>query len=206
MVTQESLKVHVGGMVETNGYLLTLGKETFVIDAPKGMFEFVSKEGVTPTAMLLTHQHYDHIEDASYFSEQGVPIYAYETYSSSLTLEDSAARWGAAVSVAPFLVSHELKAETQITIGEHKISILHVPGHSPDSVVFHFTEKQALFAGDTLFCGSIGRTDLPGGSHQDLLNGIREKMLCLNDDTQVFSGHGQASSIGKEKASNPFIR
>ena len=203
---EQSLKVHVGGMVATNGYLLVLGDDVFVIDAPKGMYEFVKNEGKTPTALLLTHQHYDHVEDAALFSNNGIPIYAYQQHSPPLIMQDLAQKWGANIQIQPFQVTNELKVKNMISVGKQSICTIHVPGHSPDSIVFYFAGKQFLFAGDTLFRGSIGRTDLPLGDHDSLLNGIKNDLLALDEDTLVFPGHGESTTIAEEAKTNPFLR
>lgn len=196
----------VGGMVSTNGYLLTVGKDKFLIDAPKGIHAHLTKLGIKVTALLLTHQHYDHVEDAALFSQQGVPIYAYQQYSPPLIMKELAERWGVTMNIAPFTVTHEVKGKDIISVGDSSICLMHIPGHSPDSLVFYFAGKQFLFCGDTLFQGSIGRTDLPFGEHETLLSGIKEHLFSLADDIEVFPGHGEATTIGEEKEHNPFLR
>jgi len=94
----------------------------------------------------------------------------------------------------------------RLLIGRHSFDVLHTPGHSPGSVCFFFAEESLLVAGDTLFAGSVGRTDLWGGSTTDLLKSIREKLLCLDDGVRVFPGHGPATTIGRERVKNPFVR
>jgi glyoxylase-like metal-dependent hydrolase (beta-lactamase superfamily II) len=91
-------------------------------------------------------------------------------------------------------------------VGGLDFDLRHVPGHSPDSIVFCLLEQNQAFAGDTLFASSIGRTDLPGGGHQQLLDAIREQMLSLPPETRVLPGHGPATTIGQEIASNPYLQ
>lgn len=201
-----SLKTYIGGMVATNGYLLRLGDQCYVIDAPKGMYDFVKSEGVKPDVVLLTHQHYDHVEDASYFSKDGIPIYAYQPYSPPLVMKELAERWGMNVKVEPFTVTKELKGKEMISEGAMSIVCIHVPGHSPDSIAYYFAGKQFLFCGDTLFKGAIGRTDLPFGDHEALLSGIKENLLTLGNSVEVFPGHGEETTIGLESELNPFLR
>jgi len=195
----------VGGMVATNGYLLYTGDEYIAIDAPEGFYDFVDNQEIKPSALLLTHQHYDHVEDAAKFAKAGVPIYAYEDYSPDLIMEDLAQKWGMNVKVEPFKVTNSLKNREIVRIGKNSVCVIHVPGHSPDSVVLYFPGKLYLFAGDTLFNGSVGRTDLPGGDHDLLIEGIRDKMLVLNKEIEVFPGHGDRTMIGVERDSNPFF-
>lgn len=98
-----------------------------------------------------------------------------------------------------------LEGGTSISFGNQTLDILFVPGHSPGHLVFYHKETNSCIAGDTLFQGSIGRTDLPGGNHHDLLKNIREVMFKLPDTTRVYPGHGPSTSIGFEKSNNPFV-
>lgn len=200
------LRACVGGAVSTNGYLLRNGSDYFVIDAPKGMFDYVKSCGVKPVALLLTHQHYDHVEDAAKFSKDGIPIYAYQEYSPPLVMEELAKRWGLDIKVEPFEVTNVLKGKEIISVGNASICVFHVPGHSPDSVVFYFSGKQFLFCGDTLFEGSVGRSDLPFGDHKVLIDGINKHLMKLEDNIEVSPGHGDMTTIGHERRTNPFLK
>jgi hydroxyacylglutathione hydrolase len=99
-----------------------------------------------------------------------------------------------------------LQEGDQVEVGELAFDVLHCPGHSPGSVALFNAAQRLAFVGDVLFAGSIGRTDLPRGNHQQLLQSIRDKLLPLGDDVAIISGHGPASTIGRERASNPFLR
>jgi len=200
------LQVYVGGMVSTNGYVLKLGESCIVIDAPNGIYEHLQSQGLKPDALLLTHQHYDHVEDAAQFSEAGVPIYSYAPYDEDLVLIKLAQRWGFDIEVAPYEVTTVLEGTDEIEVAGHPIRLSHVPGHSLDSVTFYFSEEGLLFSGDTLFQGSIGRPDLPNGNQAQLLDGIKTKLFALPDETDVLPGHGGNTSIGAEKATNPYLR
>ncbi len=92
----------------------------------------------------------------------------------------------------------------EIEVGTYRIKVIHTPGHSPGGVCLY--APGAVFTGDTLFCGSIGRTDFPGGDHQKLIKGVKEKIFPLGDELRVYPGHGPASTIGQERRSNPFFR
>ena len=92
-----------------------------------------------------------------------------------------------------------------MVVGGHKGRVLHTPGHSPGGVCFLFEEEKMVFVGDTLFAGSVGRSDLPGGSHETLISSIRSKLLVLDDDVRALSGHGPATTIGVERRRNPFL-
>lgn len=205
--TLRDMTIHpyTGGMVQTNGYLVESGDQTLVIDAPGGMAEFVAQRNRKPTALLLTHQHFDHVEDAAAIAREGAPIYAWAGYSGDLVLDEAARRWGMPVTIDPFEVDQLLAGTAELTVGGVRLQLLHVPGHSPDSVAFYEEGSGQLLAGDTLFAGSIGRTDLPGGDHNLLLQGIREKLFILPPETTVLSGHGPSTTIGQERAQNPFL-
>jgi glyoxylase-like metal-dependent hydrolase (beta-lactamase superfamily II) len=99
-----------------------------------------------------------------------------------------------------------LDPQEVIIFGNSNLKVIHVPGHSPGSVAYHCPEAKYLVVGDILFEGSVGRTDLPGGNHALLISGIKEKLLTLDDDTRVFSGHGNETTIGEERRFNPFLR
>jgi hydroxyacylglutathione hydrolase len=99
-----------------------------------------------------------------------------------------------------------LKEGDTLQVGELGFNVLHCPGHSPGSVAFVNAEQKLAIVGDVLFAGSIGRTDLPGGSQQQLLQSIRDKLLPLDDDVMVLNGHGPATTIGRERATNPFLQ
>ena len=92
-----------------------------------------------------------------------------------------------------------------VSFGNTSLHVLHVPGHSPGSLCFYIPNNDCLFSGDVLFAGSIGRTDLPGGDYEELIKGIKDKLLILPENTIVYSGHGEETTIGKEKRTNPFF-
>lgn len=198
------ISMHTGGMAQTNGYLLQRGEQAIMIDAPLGACAWLESLGILPTDLLLTHQHYDHIEDAAKLSKAGTNIHAFADYSSELTLETFLEAAGMPVNLTPYRVDNLLKGKSEITIDDWTLQIEHVPGHAADSLVF-ITEN-LVFAGDTLFAGSIGRADLPGGDMELLVSGIREKLLSLDADARVFPGHGPDTTVGTEAASNPFVR
>jgi glyoxylase-like metal-dependent hydrolase (beta-lactamase superfamily II) len=194
-----------GGFVQTNGYLLHAPDgSAIVIDAPLGMAAWLRERGIRPAALLLTHQHYDHVEDAAAVAALGATIHAWSPYSTDLTLEDLMRSFGMPVEVAPFTVDVPLAGRSGLEIGGLRLELAHVPGHAADSVTFHLPAAGELYSGDTLFAGSIGRADLPGGDPELLIAGIREKLFALPDATLVYPGHGPATRIGVERAGNPY--
>lgn len=197
------ISTYTGGMVQTNGYLLETPEGNYLIDAPAGVAEWLAGKGVRVDALYLTHQHYDHVEDVARLRKSGVKVCAWAAYSKELTLENHAAGWGLP-EVQPYRVDELIGEGDGIHFGR-KVRVSHVPGHSPDSITFYFDDADAVFVGDALFAGSVGRCDLPGGDLDLLIDGIRKKLLVLPDHTRVFSGHGPATSIGRERIANAYL-
>lgn len=199
------LSVYTGGFVQTNGYLIETPDGNFLIDAPEGIARWIAGNGVRVDDVLLTHQHYDHVTDAAALKAAGARLHALEGYSKDLTLESVARGWGMPISVVPYEVDEHFKMDEPLVVAGKTLLLAHVPGHSTDSVTFYLPGDGVLFSGDTLFDGSIGRTDLPGGSTQQLLDGISTKLLTLPGETRVFPGHGPSTTIGEEKRGNPYL-
>lgn len=191
-------------MVQTNGYLVESPEGNYLVDAPNGVAVWLEEKGVRLDDLYLTHQHYDHVEDVAKLQAKGVNVHAWADYSKDLTLESYGSSWGLP-EVSDFKVDERIPEGENELFGQ-KVLVSHVPGHSLDSVAFYLQEAGVLFAGDALFAGSIGRCDLPGGSFDTLISGIREKLLVLPDSTRVLSGHGPETTIGKEKVGNGFLR
>lgn len=200
-----NLLVHTGGAFQTNGYLLAKEDGTcIVIDAPAGMAAFLTQHALTPSHLLLTHQHFDHVEDAAALQKLGARIVAHSGYSDVLCLRETIPLLGVDIEVPPFQVDEIVAGSPSLKIGDTHFDLAHIPGHSPDSISFHLVAESFLFSGDALFNRGIGRTDLPGGNHKLLLDSIRQKLYLLPDETAVFPGHGPQTSIGTEKKANPF--
>jgi hydroxyacylglutathione hydrolase len=194
-----------GGFVQTNGYLFQTPDGSWIaVDAPAGLAAHLAQRGIVPAALLLTHQHYDHVEDAAAVAAMGAKIHAWLPYSTGLTLEEMMRSYGMPVEVPPFTVDVLLEGLDTLEIGGCTMELAHVPGHAIDSVTFHLPEAGELYSGDTLFAGSIGRADLPGGDPELLIDGIRGKLFALPAATRVFPGHGPATTLGAERAGNPY--
>jgi len=201
------ISTFTGGIAQTNGYLFTLPSCTILVDAPEGVADWLKTRGVKVDALLLTHQHFDHVMDAAAVKkQQGCPVYAWSALSKDLTLEAlfGSAR-GSAYAVSEFGVDVVLAGQSELNLLELKIELMHVPGHSPDSLCFYLSEAKWLFGGDVLFFDGVGRTDFPGGSFQQLAAGIETKLWSLPSETTVWPGHGDKTTIGREKADNPFV-
>ncbi len=198
--------VHTGGVFQTNGYILAEDNGTcIVIDAPAETADFLDQNSLRASHLLLTHQHLDHIEDAAKLRAQGVKVLAFQDYAPEIIMEKRLQEMGLPVEASAFEVDEVIGESTTLKVSDYNFEIHRVPGHSPDSICFYLCSKSFLFAGDTLFNGSIGRTDLPGGNHEQLLDSIRQKLYSLPDETAVFPGHGPRTSIGREKQTNPFF-
>ena len=168
----------------------------------------IAQAGVAVDKIWLTHGHVDHVGGAADLKASlKAPIEG--PHSDDLFLlqhvVESARSFGIR-NVSNVTPDRWLQDGDQVHIGELTFNVLHCPGHSPGSVVFFNPVQRLAIVGDVLFAGSIGRSDLPGGNHRQLLSSIRDKLLPLGDDVAIISGHGPASTIGKERATNPFLR
>ncbi len=168
------------------------------------ILQTLAQEGLTVEQIINTHCHFDHaggnkkMRDAT-----GAQLVVHALEIPVLnTMTESAALWGFSVEASPEPDRKVADGDT-ITFGNITIKVIHTPGHSPGGISLY--TNGCLFVGDTLFAGSIGRTDFPGGDHQTLLNSIREKLFLLDDDVRVYTGHGPETTIGTEKQTNPFV-
>lgn len=202
-----TLSFFTGGVAQTNGYLLRTAEANLIVDAPEGMAQWIAAQDLKIDALLLTHQHFDHVLDAAAIAQnQQCPVYAFAAYSTDLTLEKLyAAFTGAGISVEPFNVTHLLADQAEFRLGGIDWRALHIPGHSPDSLCFYSAADHAVLGGDVLFRDGVGRTDFPGGSWELLQQGIEQKLLPLADATRVYPGHGPDTTIGRERLANPFL-
>ena len=203
-----NLFYYTGGIAQTNAWVWQTPAGPILVDAPEGVADWLERRKLHPVALLLTHQHFDHVMDvATVKARFGCPVYAFAGYSRRLTLEDLfGMATGTPMSVPAYEVDHVLEGVAGVEVAGIWFDIKHVPGHSPDSICFHAAGDKLLFGGDVLFADSVGRTDFPGGSSQLLLTGIAEKILTLPDDTRVLPGHGPDTTIGEERLNNGFLQ
>lgn len=203
-----TIQTFTGGIAATNGHLLRLPGGTVLVDAPEGVAEWLENLGVKVDALLLTHQHFDHVLDAAKVrTKNGCRVFSWAASSPDLTLERLfGAVTGTSMAVKPFEVDELLEGKSSVEACGITWKLLHVPGHSPDSVCFLWEAQNLLFGGDVLFRDSIGRTDFPGGSMRQLVQGIQTKLLPLPDDTLVYPGHGPHTSIGAERRENEYLQ
>ena len=205
--THHAMKItcYTGGDTQTNGYLVETPDGNFLVDAPEGVAAWLDAHGVRVDDVLLTHQHYDHVLDAAALQARGARLHAFAAYSTDLTLEAVARAWGMPIAVEPYRIDLMLDTDRPLRLAGQEMALAHIPGHALDAVTFHLADPGVVFSGDTLFAGSIGRTDLPGGSTQQLLDGIARHLLTLPPETRVLSGHGPATTVGREADENPYL-
>ncbi|KAB7758284.1 MBL fold metallo-hydrolase [Mycolicibacterium mucogenicum] len=208
------------GMLQCNCYVLAAraGSDAIIVDpgqrAMGRIREILDENRLTPSAVLLTHGHVDHIWSAQKVADTyGCPVYIHPEDRFMLT--DPIKGFGPRLAQLAFgVLFSEPKQVVELDrdgdklyLGGITVTVDHTPGHTRGSVVFRVSDGPAelAFTGDTLFKQSVGRTDLPGGSGRDLLNSIVTKLLVLDDDTVVLPGHGPQTTIGAERRTNPFL-
>ena len=199
------------GPVATNGYLVAdeQGGKALVIDAPQGVAPLMVEQArrwKTPIVILInTHAHWDHFLDNADLVRLTGAKFGIHRESAPLLTIPQARYFGLDVEIEPTKPDFFLEEGEPLDVGDLRFEILHCPGHCPGSVVLFERTQRAAFVGDVLFAGSVGRTDLPGGSHETLMRSIREKLLPLGDDVRVLAGHGPVTTVGEERRTNPFL-
>lgn len=173
----------------------------------KELTDFLEEKNLTPRAIINTHTHIDHIFGVPALKNKyNIPFHIHESDLPVLQgAKGSAMLFGFNYPEAPKpdgFIPHGHKWQ----LGDEAVDILFVPGHSPGSIAFYYAPGNWLISGDALFNGSIGRSDLPGGNHETLINSIKNELFPLPEETKVYSGHGPATTIGQEKKSNPFLQ
>ncbi len=174
----------------------------------KVLTDYLEENELTPIALVNTHLHVDHIMGARYiYLKYGLkPDASYDDLPNYEGAPQHGLMFGMQLNDELPPLGKSLKEGDKLTCGSVEFDIIHVPGHSPGSLCFYDKVKGFIIVGDVLFNGSIGRTDLLGGNHELLLNGIKKKLLVLPDETVVYSGHGSPTTIGAERRSNPFLQ
>ncbi len=202
------------GMLQTNCYLLAdhESEKAVVIDPGaegKRICSRLGELGLELSAILVTHAHFDHTMAAWTLKKRcGGQIYLNSEDSNSLleVIFGLAARFFPEIRpVSPDEVDRTLAHGDRLEFGPIRIDVLSTPGHTPGHVSFYLGDRGIVFSGDLIFAGSIGRTDLAGGSFQQLMDSVRAKLFALPDETVIYPGHGPSTTVGREKKHNPFF-
>lgn len=185
-------------------------REAIVVDPGDNVdtiLAVLKRHGLKVTAIVVTHGHIDHVAGAQALRRAtGAPVYMNAADQEQLDQLDWQASWLGMPPPERVEVDSELKDGDRLTVGPVELTVLHTPGHTQGSCCLWIPAEQKLIAGDTLFRDSIGRTDLPGGDSRRILASIKEKLLGLPEETRVYPGHGEETTIGREKELNYFLR
>lgn len=170
--------------------------------------DFVSKNKLSVKMVLLTHMHCDHAASAQYVADKyGVKVYAGEADKPlGQALPVQAQMFGIDVKLSSFDISETVNDGDVLMLNGEEVKVIATPGHTPGGLSFHLPDSNVVLVGDTLFCQSIGRTDLPGGDYRAIIDSIKNKLFALPGDTVVLPGHGDGTTIDDEKNFNPYVR
>ena len=208
---KSNLQVAVVGTMQTNCYLLTNTetKETLIVDPGDSgdrIAAYCLQEKLRPVAILLSHGHFDHISGVKAIQDAfRLPVYAAEAEEALLSEPGwnlSAKYQGYSVSLVPEVL---LADGEEFELAGFAIKAIHTPGHTAGGMSYYLADENILFSGDTLFRHTYGRTDLPTSSFEELKHSLREKLFALPEDTQVYPGHGNATTIKEERRKNPVL-
>ena len=184
-------------------------REAMVIDPGddiEDVLALVRKHKLQVRQIVITHAHIDHVGGAMKLrAATGAPILLNQNDYALLKMLDVQAAWIGVPTPGKVEIDRSISTGETVAAGSHTAQILHTPGHTEGSICLYFELEKKLIAGDTLFAGSIGRTDLPGGSTQKIMRSLRDTVLALPDETVVIPGHGDLTTIGEERESNPFL-
>ena len=185
-------------------------REAIVVDPGDDIADILAilaRHGLTVKAIVITHAHIDHIGGAQQLKQAtGAPVYMNLNDTALQKMLDIQAQWLGMKPVKPVDIDAPAKDGDRLSVGVTAFHVLHTPGHTQGSISLWIPSEVKLVAGDTLFRDSIGRTDLPGGDGRKILRSIHEKLLPLAEETVVIPGHGEATTIGREKRFNPFLQ
>jgi hydroxyacylglutathione hydrolase len=187
-----------------------ISHEAMVIDPGDDIADVlavIQKHKLKVKQIVITHAHIDHVGGAMKLrAATGAPILLNHNDYTLLKMLDLQADWIGMQSPGKVEIDHSLNDQDKVEAGSLIANVMHTPGHTEGSICLYFPAEQKLIAGDTLFAGSIGRTDLPGGSFEKIMRSLHDKLLSLPDETAVVPGHGPPTSIGAERETNPFLK
>lgn len=203
----------VGGSIGTNSYLLEENNKILLIDFVPEVEKIIEKNNYILEKILLTHTHFDHLEGLSNFQKK----YSFELFLSNKAYSFLKNPDLIILSYFPPEVSVNIKSlnlnnvkicdeNDNINWNVHIIKVLESPGHAPDCLMFILDEKKSVFTGDTIFHGSVGRTDLPGGNFDEMISSINKLFSIIDDDYILYPGHGPKTNVDFEKKFNPFLK
>lgn len=196
--------MYTGGLFETHSYYMPEWR--LLVDAPEGTAEWLMSTGHSVEGLLLTHGHVDHVWDAARIQrEHQCRVYYHPETAPMIRDPHFFRRFGMPWDVDPVSPGLEVLEQPGWKVSGAVFRVLYVPGHCPGSLCFLDEQNGILFGGDVLFCGGVGRWDLPGGDRDLLLEGIRKKLMVLDDDVKVLPGHGPSTTIGSERTQNPYV-
>jgi glyoxylase-like metal-dependent hydrolase (beta-lactamase superfamily II) len=185
-------------------------REGIVIDPGDDIADvlaLIQKHNLKIKQIVITHAHIDHVGGAMKLrAATGAPILLNQNDYTLLKMLDIQAAWVGMPAPGKVEIDYSLAEQDKIQAGPIVANVLQTPGHTEGSICLYFPTQQKLIAGDTLFAGSIGRTDLPGGSFDKIISSLHEKVLALPDETVVVPGHGPLTTIGEEREHNPFLQ
>lgn len=208
------IEVYELGPVETNGYILwdESLKEAIVVDAPQGMTvkvkDFLNKhKDVVLKALLLTHGHWDHMGEAAKIQAMGAKVYGHKGDQMLFeTPRVMSFTMPGGLDIQPVFIDQYLEDGEKLTLLGETVEVRHAPGHAAGSLIYYFSKEGKAFSGDVIFAGSVGRTDLPGGSFETLKNSILKKIYTLPNETELYPGHGPSTLVSYEKVYNPYVK
>ena len=184
-------------------------REAIVIDPGDDIDKVLSlltKHNLQVQQIVITHAHIDHVGGAAKLrAATGAPILLNQNDLDLLRMLDEQATWIGVPPPGKVEIDRSVTTGETVSAGSHSAQVLHTPGHTEGSICLYFAADKLLIAGDTLFAGSIGRTDLPGGSMPKILRSLHNTLMALPDETTVVPGHGELTTIGEERESNPFL-